>query len=346
MRIRSVGELKGGEILSEPIFTEEKEILIPKGTRIRKDYIPLIQTLGVETLMIEDPYVDYENPHFLLKLESYREYVAKVKKILEGHIYHETKSLRMIEPLAHELVNDVNQMTRYAVIDMCERSADLYEHTIMVTLLSVIMAKRMNLQENTLLHIAIGSLLHDLGIRYITVPYENCNYNELQPNEIFEYKKHTILAYTALENEKWIPDISRKIILSHHERLNGSGFPLKQRNSELECRIVQICDAFDCMISGMECRRTSVQNALKQLKNASGILFDHTMVDEFVSMIAKYPVGTTVKTNEEENGVVISQTNDPNYPVIMFLDAEMRCETSRQKLNLEEERNISIQQVV
>ena len=346
MRIRSVGELKGGEILSEPVFTEEKEILIPKGTRIHEEYIPLIQALGVETLMIEDPYVDYENPHFLLNLDSYREYVTKVRKLLEGHIYQETKSLRMIEPLAHELVNDVNKMTKYAVIDMCERSADLYEHTIMVTLMSVILAKRMKLDENPLLNIAIGSLLHDLGIRYITVPYENCNYNELQPNEIFEYKKHTILAYTALENEKWIPDISRKIILSHHERMNGSGFPLKQKNSELECRIVQICDAFDCMISGMECRRTSVQDALQQIQEGAGALYDKTIAEEFISMIAKYPVGTTVKMDGEENGVVVSQTNDPDHPVIMFLDDDMLGTMSGKKLNLEEERSISIQQVV
>ena len=65
MRIRSVKELKGGEILSEPVVTEEKEVLIPGGTTIREDYIPLIQSLGIETLMIEDPYVHYENPHLI-----------------------------------------------------------------------------------------------------------------------------------------------------------------------------------------------------------------------------------------------------------------------------------------
>ena len=64
-----------------------------------------------------------------------------------------------------------------------------------------------------------------------------------------------------------------------------------------------------------------------------------------MSMIAKYPVGTTVKTNEEQNGVVISQTADPENPVIMILDASMSGVDER-KCNLDLDKSISILQVV
>lgn len=346
MRIRSVKELKGGEILSEPVVTEEKEVLIPEGTTIREDYIPLIQSMGIETLMIEDPYVHYENPHLILHPDQYCGYVEKIRKLLEGHIYRQTTSLRLIQPLANDIVKDMAQMTDHTVIDVCERTADLYEHTIMVTLLSLLLAKRMKISEDLLLSIAIGGLLHDLGIRYITAPYEDCNLDELTPNEIFEFKKHPILGYTAIEEEKWIPDVSRNIILYHHERMDGSGFPLKQNSFEVSCRIVQLCDAFDSYISGVECRRISIQEALEKIKSQAGILFDGEMVREFISLIAKYPVGTTVKTSEEENGVVISQTDDPDHPIIMFLDANMCCKDGEKQLNLEKEKNVSIRQVV
>ena len=53
MRIKSVNTLSGGEILAEPILTKEKEILIPKGTILKEDYIPVIFSLGIETLMVE-----------------------------------------------------------------------------------------------------------------------------------------------------------------------------------------------------------------------------------------------------------------------------------------------------
>ena len=65
------------------------------------------------------------------------------------------------------------------------------------------------------------------------------------------------------------------------------------------------------------------------------------MVDNLVSTVAKYPVGTTVKTNVEERGVVISQTVDPENPIIMILNTD---ECSERNLMLEE--NISILGVV
>lgn len=46
----------------------------------------------------------------------------------------------------------------------------------------------------------------------------------------------------------------------------GTGFPMKQKNKELECRIIQACDAFDSLISGMECKRICVQEAINQIK--------------------------------------------------------------------------------
>ena len=51
MRIRAVNVLNGGEILAEPVVTEKNEILIPKGTVLKEEYIPLIKSLGVESLM-------------------------------------------------------------------------------------------------------------------------------------------------------------------------------------------------------------------------------------------------------------------------------------------------------
>lgn len=48
MRIKAVSSLVGGEVLAEPILTEKNDILIPNGTRIKPDYVPLIESLGIE----------------------------------------------------------------------------------------------------------------------------------------------------------------------------------------------------------------------------------------------------------------------------------------------------------
>lgn len=342
MRIRAVSKLIGGEILAEAILTREKEILIPKGTELKSEYIPLIQSLEIESLMLEDPYEDYEKPHFIIQENSIKKYTESVRKLMEGHIYHENdKSLKMFEVIANDIVKEINSSTAEAILDMKERSSNLYEHTIMVTLLSVLVGKKLKLDEQRLYNLALGCLLHDIGLRYVTIPYEDRDLTTVEPAEMFEYKKHTILGYSALQDEKWIPQISRKMILSHHENMEGTGFPMKQKYKEIECRIIQACDAFDCYISGMECKRMSVQEALDIIIGNAGKKYDKAVVDNLVSTVAKYPVGTTVKTNVEERGVVISQTVDPENPIIMILNTD---ECSERNLMLEE--NISILGVV
>ena len=323
-------------------MTREKEILIPKGTELKSEYIPLIQSLEIESLMLEDPYEDYEKPHFIIQENSIKKYTESVRKLMEGHIYHENdKSLKIFEVIANDIVKEINSSTAEAILDMKERSSNLYEHTIMVTLLSVLVGKKLKLDEQRLYNLALGCLLHDIGLRYVTIPYEDRDLTTVEPAEMFEYKKHTILGYSALQDEKWIPQISRKMILSHHENMEGTGFPMKQKYKETECRIIQACDAFDCYISGMECKRMSVQEALDIIIGNAGKKYDKAVVDNLVSTVAKYPVGTTVKTNVEERGVVISQTVDPENPIIMILNTD---ECSERNLMLEE--NISILGVV
>ena len=152
-----------------------------------------------------------------------------------------------------------------------------------------------------------------------------------------------MLAYTALENEEWLNDVSKKMILSHHEKKDGSGFPLHQKTKEIECNILQVCDVFDCMVSGMECRRSNVQAALEYITEASDILYDKRVVRAIEKIIARYPVGTKVKLNTGEVGVVITQTEDTTHPIIAVL--EKSGELNNVYYNLKKNKTISILEI-
>lgn len=348
MMMRTVNSLVGGEILAEPVLTEKNETLIPIGTTIKSEYIPLISSLGVEAIMIEDPYENYENPNPIINQTVLDKYVEKVQRIMEGHIYHGAgKSLKEFEIIANDIVREINELPHDSIIDIKERNANLYEHTVMVTLLSVLVADKLKLDNKKKYNIAVGCLLHDIGLRYIVTPYKNRDFSNSDPAELFEYKKHTILGYSALEEEAWIPPVSMKMVLAHHENMDGTGFPMKQKNKEIECKIIQACDAFDCMISGIECKRISVQEAIEKIVEDVNIKYDKKVLKNLLSSIAKYPVGTTVKTNVEKKGVVISQTVDPENPIILILEKESdRIEKNFSKMNLMLEENVSILQVI
>lgn len=340
MRIRQVKALKGGELLAESVLTEEKEVLISKGTVLKPEYLDLLSFLGVEMVCIEDPYIQFEQPQKFMKEEKVADYVNRVQKILENHIYGGKSNLCSIEPLANDMIEDVLAADEGMVIDFEERSGNLYEHTIMVTFLAITVARRLKLSKEEIKTIAIGSLLHDLGLRYITVPYINYDPEKSTATEAFEFKKHSILAYSALENEDWLSENTKKMILLHHERRDGSGFPLHQKTREIECNILQVCDVFDCMVSGMECKRTNVQSALEYIIEAADVLYDKKVVKAIEKIVARYPAGTKVKLNIGCNGIVIAQTEDSNHPIVAELKEDGTLSNTYH--NLKKNKRVSI----
>lgn len=340
MKIKEVKTLKGGEILSESVLTEEKEVLISKGTVLKPEYLDLLLFLGVDTVSIEDPYIEFEKPHGFMDRELFDNYVSRVKRILENHIYDGKEELQIVQSLAKDIVSDMMKADEKLVIDFEERSGNLYEHTIIVTLLSLAIARKLKLDNDIIETIAVGSLLHDLGLRYVTVPYVNYDSEKCTTAETFELKKHPVLAYSALEREEWLNETAKKMILCHHERRDGSGFPLHQKSREIECNILQVCDVFDCMISGMECKRSNVQTALEYITEAAGVLYDKKVVKAIVKIIARYPVGTKVELNIGSNGIVLSQTEDANHPIVAVLNEDGTLSSTY--YNLKKDKKVSI----
>lgn len=347
MRIIAVKSIRGGEILASPVYTEEKNIILQKSTILKSEYVDLLISLNIDFVEIEDVYHTYQYPVLLVSEEKKKEYVKGIRKLLENHIYTGKSSLKQTIKLAEKIISYVNGMKLDCVYDIICGKANLYEHTLRVTIFSLLLARKLQLSEKNCYNIAIGCLLHDLGLRYITVPYLNKQLDQTSPTEFFEYKKHTILAYTVVEGERdWLPDVSKNMILSHHEKMNGSGFPLKQRNQTIECKIIQLCDTFDCLISGMECKRCTVKNTMEYLWTQAGERYEKRLIEILFSMIAKYPVGTQVELSDGIYGIVSRQTDDPQRPVILMLTEPNGKVVPEKKYNLKENTDIHIKRII
>ncbi len=317
MKTQSVETLKGGEILAMDIMDDQNEILLVKGTVIKNEYIELLKRLEILHVNLQDDAALMECPHYVLEPSLIAEYVEQIQQILESHIYqeiyHGSHSLKSMKFIARSLTDELQKRAeKIAVFDIDCILGNLYEHTFIVTALSLLTAIRMGLQKDMLYMIAEGCLLHNLGLRYVTVPYQDFVPEDHTPAEVFELKKHTILGYSALESASWLDSTVKDMVLFHHERKDGSGYPLKQKKNSLECRIIQVCDSFCCKIFGLECRRISVEEAWRELFFDQGKLYDKEVTDILLSLAACYPVGTIIKNT----GIVIEQTENPIDPLV------------------------------
>lgn len=348
MIVKKVEELTGNEILDRALISWDYQVILPEGAVIRQEYIDKLIDLGIREVCVCEEEGIHES--LILKTDIESSVKEKVREILEKHTYKHDSNLEELSRTADNIINNILQEERVVekVYDIKQRNADIYEHSISICSLAILTALKMKLPVKSIHDIGVACLLHDIGLRYQTYDFSNKDLNELSDYEISEYKKHPIYGYSALKDETWLSDISKDIILMHHERINGSGYPLKARNIPLECRIVSICDAFDERICGIGCKRIKVYEAIEYLKFHKDKKFDGKVVDIFLNFTAVYPVGTHVLTNEGEIGVVVEQNRDfQDRPILRIIQDRNGGDVKKEIIkDLVKIQNLFIEQVV
>lgn len=148
-------------------------------------------------------------------------------------------------------------------------------------------AVEMELPPETVEGIRMAGIVHDLG--KICVPAEILNKpGKLSAAEFALIKDHPQVAYDILKNVTFPWPIA-EIILQHHERLDGSGYPhgLKGDEIRLEARILCVADVVEAMAAHRPYRPAlGMEEALKEIKKNRGILYHPDVVDACLKLLA------------------------------------------------------------
>lgn len=321
MKLCKLEDIVGNEKLARPIMTSNYQELLAAGTILKPEYIPKIIQLGITEVFIEDDRLSPEQV-VILREDVEDIFREKVRSVLERHIYNDNSELEELTKTADGIISNIleNDDLVEQIYDIQERSADIYEHSISVCSLAVLIAIKRKIDKTRIHDLGVACLFHDIGLRYLDFDYSNQIISEMDEKKIIEYHKHPAYAYSALEKEDWISKSAKNMILQHHERLDGSGYPLHVREFEPEAEILQICDAFDEMICGIGCKRARVYEAVEYMKVSKGVLYDEDVVNTLLDFTAVYPAGTVVVLNTNEMGIVIKQNKQfPERPVLRII---------------------------
>ena len=168
---------------------------------------------------------------------------------------------------------------------------DIRLHSSRVATLSLRTAQKMNLEKTALKRTYLAGIYHDIGKVWIkkdilTKPHS------LTPDEYEHVKQHAWLGAHCVQIYLALPDVA-DIVLHHHERIDGKGYPVGLSGEEipLESRVIAVADAYDAMVGGpggssrqYRPKRTR-EEALRELIKGAGQQFDSEVVKAFCELM-------------------------------------------------------------
>jgi len=163
-----------------------------------------------------------------------------------------------------------------------------YSHSINVSLIAVAIAQKLKYSRRALREIALGALYHDIG--KILLPKTVLDdLTGVQEGQAMFYQQHTILGSDMLAADK-LPQAVCQVARQHHEKYNGSGYPLEIGGGDiaLNAAIVTVADVFDRTTSAIFTRNLLLpEEALQQILAAKGTDYHPEVVDRFLELFCK-----------------------------------------------------------
>lgn len=266
------------------IYDNRGMLLLCKGKRISVEVKNRLERLGKYN---PEKSGDAENIQYVVLDQNDRQstVLAPVTKELSDRM--NIRDNRILERPNEILINIIFESKTkpwWIYVNALSNYVDwLYTHSIDVAMISLMMAAEMGYSDEELTNLGIGTMLHDVG--KLLVPKSIIQKPEsLTDMEMSLVRQHCELGMSSLESFN-LPKEYMDIVMQHHERLDGSGYPKGLKGSEIgrNARIVMIADAVDAITSYRPYRQPqSMDVAIKKLRNE-----DDKYPQELISLLEK-----------------------------------------------------------
>lgn len=222
------------------------------------------------------------------------------------------------------------------------------EHSLNVCILSATFARFLGHDESEIRRIAMSGLLHDVGKSRVPLDILN-KQGRLTADEINIMKEHTSFGKDLLLSIGQADRIAVDVAHTHHERLDGKGYPRGLKASQIPyyAKIVALADCYDAITSSRcyDGARASME-ALDIIYKCRGVQFDKELAINFIKCIGIYPPGAIVELNTGEVGIVISAVAEsklrPKVLLVRSKDKKIISEKSIDLSSIEFQQKIKI----
>jgi len=342
MRLVNINEIPENSIIARSVYTSSGGMLINENTPVNEKVIRALINQDIHSVYVTDAITEKIKEEMNLDEEFYLKDVIdpllrrKINVELKESIsvFKKAKGLSSFSSEGANLMNHVSEISktlvselmlrkdrRVTLIDVKHLDIYDYEHAVNTAILSVIVGLSLGLTEKELLYISQGALLMNISNELLE-PFITSKGDQLSLSDINIIKSHPELSRQLLNDNTQANAFVKNIVLKHHERMDGSGYPNKLKANEIDkyTKIVMIADVYDAMTSDRPHRKAHTPSeALEYIMGPSN-LFDHESAFAFSRNIIPYPPGDLVELSDGSVALVLS-SNDlmPLRPVVRVL---------------------------
>lgn len=208
----------------------------------------------------------------------------------------------------------------------------LYNHSLNLAFLANTIGRRLGYNEEKITELTMAAFLHDIGKVFIDQDILNKK-GKLTDKEFVEIKKHPILGYKYLMSVGGFSESILLCVLEHHEKANGEGYPRGLKSDQISyfAKIIGIIDAYDA-ITNDTCYRNAIaqDRAIELIKSYAGVHYSKRLIDFIVKVIVSHSIGTVVRLDTGEIGIIVRQSFERNEPVVLIVkDVDKRINPPR-----------------
>lgn len=343
MRAIATKFVKEGDVIAKDIIGYDGGILLRSYTTFKEVYRARLLEKNIFEVYIEDELSKGIYVESILEPEIQTKICGDIKyqfKELEKNLRVDQETL---EDTANLLIDQLaNKETILELSDLKNNDNYTYEHCLSVAIMVNLVCNKLGMTMDMKQPIVMGALIHDIG--KIIIPKNILNKKERLTDEEFEIiKSHAKLGYQMIKDNVGLNAITKLAILCHHEREDGSGYPLgKKEDLHIGAKIVAVCDVFHALISDRCYRQGLPISEAIAICNAQPLNKEiQTLVQELFSY---YPVGSTVIMSDGRLGLIEKNfAADVRRPLVRIIEKQANGKyTATGSINLMNETDIFI----
>ncbi len=315
-------DVRLGEVLPWAVFDKKNRLLYNKGSVINSEkQLSVLLKKGLyrkegEGAEEQDNIADVNPFHLIGELTVRLRRVYESLFTVDPPKDVETRVERICARLIQLCDTDVDAALGAVHLDQKEQYTII--HPLHTAILCYLIAERLEFDRSRTYSLMAAALTSNVGMIDLqeTLQTQSGPLTDQQRKRIHAHPEEGVdlLQRAGVEDDVWI-----KVVLQHHERLDGSGYPLGLKDDAFtrEARILAVADRYHAMVSTRGYRSSMPPTeALKKLFVTRGQEVDHTLAQLFIKELGVYPPGTYVELGNGETAIVTRRGNDKMKPVV------------------------------